>query len=78
MEKVNEEKYLLSTGKEIWVNNGYIGLCIQNEYAKISTGYDDKLCTDAEEYHCDLNIDEQKEIAEHMIKEWTAYLDSLQ
>jgi len=72
MKKIGKEHYRLSTGKDIFPNCGYIGLCIDDDHAKISTGYDSRLTTDDEE-HDDLTIEEKLELAAFMAGEWSKY-----
>lgn len=77
MERSHKEIYTLSTGTVISANRGFIGLSRVNDYSKISTGYDNQMCTDYNGVYFELTKEEQLEIAEFMINEWQEYANEL-
>lgn len=66
----------LSTGKEIYANNGILGINPDADY--ISEGYDGGVCgVVTGEYDEDLTADEKIEIANIAIKRWEAFKEKV-
>ena len=66
--KVREDTIILSTGKEIYVNCGIIGL--SEKLDTMSGGYDDTI-----DVFNELTKEEYIEICDYMIKLWKEYKD---
>lgn len=69
--KRDNDGYLLSTGRHIYANVGYIGI---NDKLEVSEGYDStvRLFDKAEEWdhHEQLTPEEQVEVCDYMIELW--------
>jgi len=78
MKRINEDSYLLSTGKEISPKCGIIGLKEVSGFG-IFEGYDGQLNIEDKEglFQHDITKEEAKEIALYMVEMWKRFICTL-
>ena len=68
--RVNGERFIFSTGKEVYANNGIIGLCEPGKWGwDVTEGYDGGIDMD------DFTKEEKIELADYMLSLWQRFKD---